>query len=342
MAIEGDKDLIDKLQSFMPSALKEERPGMVFNLSYGIQGQARYTNVPSILEMVGIPYVGFGPLAHSLALDKVAAKMIFRQSGLPTPDFAVLYGPGYEPPELEYPLIVKPKNEAVSMGLTIVKNEKDLEEAADFIFREFHQPALVETFIDGKEINVGLLGNNPPEALTPVEIVFGSEGPPIYTYEDKTKRSGREIHPVCPARISPETAAEAKDMALRAFSALGCYDCARVDMRVDAAGDIYILEVNSLASLGEHGSYAAAAEHDGLDYDALVKRLIEVASARYFGTPSPAPVAAERREPENLVLTYLTQRRAGVCRGLAVIFRKARRRVAIRAFFCYFKFSAGL
>ena len=72
-AFEGDRDLIDKLQDFMPGVLKGERPGMAFNLSYGVQGQARYTHVPSILEMVGIPYVGSGPLAHSLALDKVVA-----------------------------------------------------------------------------------------------------------------------------------------------------------------------------------------------------------------------------------------------------------------------------
>jgi D-alanine-D-alanine ligase len=89
-AIEGDKDLIERLEEFMPKVLKAERPGLVFNLSYGIQGQARYTHVPSILEMVGVPYVGSGPLAHGLALDKVVAKMIFRQNDLPTPDFMVL------------------------------------------------------------------------------------------------------------------------------------------------------------------------------------------------------------------------------------------------------------
>ena len=77
-AFEADKDLIRKLEEFMPKVLKSERPGMVFNLSYGIQGQARYTHVPGMLEMVGIPYVGSGPLAHSLALDKVVAKMVFR------------------------------------------------------------------------------------------------------------------------------------------------------------------------------------------------------------------------------------------------------------------------
>ena len=85
-AIEGDKDLIDRLEKFMPRVMNHERPGMVFNLSYGIQGQARYTHVPGMLEMIGLPYVGSGPLAHSLALDKVDSKMIFVQRGLPTPD----------------------------------------------------------------------------------------------------------------------------------------------------------------------------------------------------------------------------------------------------------------
>ena len=92
-AFEGDKDLVDTLERFMPRVLSGERPGMAFNLSYGIQGQARYTHVPSILEMVGIPYVASGPLAHSLSLDKVVTKMILRQHDLPTPDFTVMHAP---------------------------------------------------------------------------------------------------------------------------------------------------------------------------------------------------------------------------------------------------------
>jgi D-alanine-D-alanine ligase len=79
IALEGDKDLVDRLETFMPRVMKGERPGMVFNISYGIQGQARYTHVPSILEMIGVPYVASGPLAHSLSLDKVVTKMILRQ-----------------------------------------------------------------------------------------------------------------------------------------------------------------------------------------------------------------------------------------------------------------------
>ena len=83
VSMEGGKDLVERLEKFMPRVVKGERPGLVFNVSYGVQGQARYTHVPSILEMVGIPYIATGPLAHSLCLDKVVTKMILRQHGLP-------------------------------------------------------------------------------------------------------------------------------------------------------------------------------------------------------------------------------------------------------------------
>lgn len=308
-SFEGDKDIIDRLEDFMPQVLKSERPGMVFNISYGIQGQARYTHVPSILEMVGIPYVGSGPLAHSLALDKVVAKMIFVQEGLPTPDSAVLESVGFPLPELKFPMIVKPKNEALSLGLKVVRDESELREAADFIFETFHQPVLVEQYIDGREINVGLLGNDPPEIFVPAEIIFGKEGPRVYTYEDKLQTSGREIKVCCPTDLNPELTVKAQDLAYRAFKALGCYDCARVDMRLDKEGNLYILEVNSLPSLGEHGSYVAAAEHMGLDFSALVNRLVEVASARYFGTPAPPQLGKKIKGSAPDVFTFLTSRR---------------------------------
>jgi D-alanine-D-alanine ligase len=309
-AIEGDKDLIERLEKFMPKVLKAERPGLVFNLSYGIQGQARYTHVPSILEMVGVPYVGSGPLAHGLALDKVVAKMIFRQHDLPTPDFTVLNRWDSQGEiDLPYPLIVKPKTEAVSFGVTIVNNEKELEEAAGRIFEAFQQPVIVERFVEGREINVGLIGNNPAETFPPVELVFGEHGPAIYTYEDKTRQSGREIGFKCPAPVSDEMTEKAQNLARQAFEALGCYDCARVDMRIDEKGDLYILEVNSLPSLGEHGSYTIGAEHVGLDFAGLANRLVEVASSRYFGTPQPPRVNPKDADSGQLIVSFLSQRR---------------------------------
>ncbi len=309
IAVEGDKDLIDRLEQFMPQVIKGERPGMAFNLSYGIQGQARYTHVPGILEMVGIPYVGSGPLAHSLALDKVVAKMLFQQNGVPTPDFAVLQEPGFSAPDLEYPLIVKPKNEAVSMGIRIVADEEELRDAAGAIFDQFDQPVLVERYIEGREINVGILGNNPPEAFVPAELVFGEGGPNIYTIEDKKQKSGREVKVVCPAPLDEVTTAKAQEISKQAFSVLGCYDCARIDIRMDDDGNLYVLEINSLPSLGEHGSDVAAAEAMGLDFPALINRLVEVASARYFGTPSPPQVGARDAAPDAGVVNYIVERR---------------------------------
>jgi D-alanine-D-alanine ligase len=309
VAMEGDKELVDRLEEFMPRVLKGENPGMVFNLSYGIQGQARYTHVPSILEMVGIPYVGSGPLAHSLALDKVVSKMIFKQHGIPTADFAVLSDAGFDAPGLTYPLIVKPKNEAVSFGIRVVKNEKELREAADVIFAKFNQPVLAERYIDGREVNVGLIGNHPPETLPPAEIVFG-RGPRIYSYEDKTHQSGREVKVRVPAKLSAKQTQRAQSIARDAFTALGCCDCARVDMRMDRAGNFYVLEINSLPSLGEHGSYTHAAEAVGLDYAGLVNRLVDVASARYFGTPTPPEVTSgDAADRPGRVFNWITQRR---------------------------------
>lgn len=309
-AFEGDKDLIRNLEEFMPRVVKGERPGMAFNLAYGIQGQARYTHVPGILEMVGIPYVGSGPMAHSLALDKVIAKMIFVQHGLPTPDFSVLQSPEDRVSDLRFPLIVKPRNEAVSFGIRIVNDEQELQDAANAIFERFQQPVLVERYIEGREVNVGLLGNGRTvEALPPAALVFGEGGPQIYTYEDKTRKSGREVTVQCPADLDAETARKVQELARQAFLSLGCLDCARVDMRIDRDGNPWILEINSLPSLGEHGSYVQGAGAVGLDFCGLVNRLVEVASARYFGTPAPMQIAADGGRPERELLEYVTSRR---------------------------------
>ncbi len=310
IAIEGDKDLIDRLEEFMPRVIKGELPGMALNLSYGIQGQARYTHVPGILEMVGLPYVGSNPLAHSLALDKVVAKMLFVQNGVPTPEFAVLPTADTPLPDLAFPLIVKPKNEAVSFGIKVVHNTEDLTHAAKIIFDEFGQAVLVEKYIEGREINIGLLGNGPNvETFMPAELIFGSTGPQIYTFEDKKRTSGREIGVKCPADLDEKTAQAAQNIAKKAFEVLGCYDCARVDMRLDKDGNLYVLEINSLPSLGEHGSYIAAAEAMGMNFTILINRLVETASSRYFGTPQPPKLQVKKPDIQDSVFGYLTEHR---------------------------------
>jgi D-alanine-D-alanine ligase len=309
---EGDKNIISALEDFMPSVISGERPGLVFNLSYGIQGRARYTHIPGILEMLGIPYVGSSPETHAVALDKVLTKMVLMQKGLPTPKFTVLDTPDFDMPlqdDLKYPLIVKPKDEAVSFGLKIVNNEEELREGVKVIYDMFNSPTLVEEYIDGREVNVGLLGNSPVEALPPVEIAF-SQGEKIFTYEDKKGTSGRTLEKICPAPIGEETTKRVQKLAIETFRALGCFDSARVDFRLDKDNNPYILEVNSMASLGKSGSYVFAAEKIGLDYNKLVNKLIEIASLRYFG-----PMAVEENssslyaDPKMISFSYLTQHR---------------------------------
>ena len=116
---EGDSSLLAKLKKFIPPDDLSGRPtGLVFNMSYGIQGECRYTHLPAMLEMAGVPYTGSSPLGHALALDKVITKILIRDAGLPTPDFVVLSQPGREPRGLNFPLIVKPRHESTAMVCT--------------------------------------------------------------------------------------------------------------------------------------------------------------------------------------------------------------------------------
>lgn len=313
---EADKLLVGNLEEFMPSVLAGERPGMVFNLSYGIQGRARYTHTPGLLEMLGIPYVGSSPLTHGLALDKVVSKMIFLQRGLPTPKYWVLESPD-DPlaAEVVFPVVVKPKDEAVSFGLTIAKDAAELRAAVETIHGAFNGESLVEEYIPGREFNVGLLGNDPPLALPPVELVFG-EGPDIYTYEDKTAKSGRTIQKVSPPDLPPEKLEELQRLARDAFRALDCCDSARVDFRMDADGNFYILEINSMASLGGGGSYVYAAGVAGMDYTALVNKLVDVAAVRYFGQGEEPPPAAGSSEPTRKIFRHVTAHRDDMARDI--------------------------
>jgi D-alanine-D-alanine ligase len=145
--IDGNMQVIDQLRDFMPRVVAGERPGMVFNMAYGIQGVSRYTHLPAMLEMLGVPYVGSNPLAHGLALDKVIAKMVFSNAGLPTPPFWNFASPDDRFDDLAFPVIVKPKMEAVSYGVRVVDNEHDLREAVEHLIKEFQQHVLVEKFI---------------------------------------------------------------------------------------------------------------------------------------------------------------------------------------------------
>jgi D-alanine-D-alanine ligase len=279
-AIEGNVRVICELLDFMPRSASARPAGMVFNMAYGIQGQSRYTHVPALLEMLGVPYVGSAPAAHAVALDKVLTKIVFLYHGLPTPAFWVATDPVAVPAGVRYPAVVKPKMEAASFGVRVVANEAELRETVSKVKRDFAQAALVEEFIPGREFAVGVLGNGPdPETLPAVEIDLGGDPDAYQSYEIKMVQHPRKL---CPAEVSDRTAAELRQMSRRAFDALGIFDFARVDFRMDASGRLYLLELNSMASLNLTGSFVKSAEVAGLDFDALVNQMLEVARRRYL------------------------------------------------------------
>jgi D-alanine-D-alanine ligase len=298
--IEGNMSVIDELQNFMPKVVLGERPGMVFNMAYGIQGQSRYTHVPAMLEMLGIPYVGSSPAGHAVALDKVLSKMVFLQHNLPTPAFWLISNPEEDMADVRYPVIVKPKMEAVSFGLRVAHNEEELRDAVRQIHQEFQQQTLAEEFIPGREFAVALLGNDPSiETLPIVEIDFAGDPDGFQSADDKMHHPKGKI---CPAHLDSCTVESLQSLSRQAFRSLGLSDFSRVDFRMDSASTPYILEINSMASLNLTGSFVLAAQTSGLDFSNLVNHILEIAAIRYFGesvklTDEKSPETKRRTEP---------------------------------------------
>ena len=277
--LDGNKQIIERLENFMPRVIEGEQMGMIFNMAYGIQGESRYTHIPSMLEMLGLPYVGSSPSGHALALDKILTKIIWKNNNLPTPEFWVFNNANEDLSTVKYPVIVKPKMESVSFGLKVVYNDYDLRKAINYIVTEFDQQALVEQFIRGREFCVGILGNSPVETFPVLEIDLEGDPDAIQTVDDKKYKPKRKL---CPAPISDELAERMQKLSIDAFMALNLRDFARVDIRLDEDDNIYLLEINSMASLGETGSYPESAKVAGYSYEALVNKMLDVASVRYF------------------------------------------------------------
>ncbi len=281
---DGDIHLFQNLETFLPAIGTSDKPeGLVFNLAYGIQGNSRYTHIPAMLELAGIPYTGSGPMTHGLALDKEMTKWILLQAGIPTPSFTVVeQGDNLDNLQLQglrYPLIIKPESEAGSFGISVVESEKELLANIRSTLDEYHQDLLVEEYLDGRELNVGLLGNgHKVVAFQPVEIGFNDSGDKFQSAAGK--KDGSYSH-ICPADISEDLSAKLQDLAKRTFSILKCCDYARVDFRLDAEMNPYVLEINSMAAIHENGSYFCGAQEAGLTYQEMIRQMVETAIARY-------------------------------------------------------------
>jgi len=280
--IQADRFLLAKLNKFLPKLSKRRPNGIVFNLALGVQGKCRYTHVPSLLELGGIPYTGSNPMGHALAQDKVVAKQIFIASNLPTPNYRVFLSAELDAPHLKYPVIVKPRGEAASFGLKVVHDDAELKTAISELLEEYKQPALAEEFIEGREVNVGILGNDPPQALPVLELVLDDVENGVYTHDAKFKKiRNQKVKKVCPADFPAETNAYLQKLAIQAFEALNLYDFGRMDFRLDQYNQPYMLEMNSMASVNPGSSFVKAATKAGYSYNKLINKIIDVAIQRY-------------------------------------------------------------
>ncbi|MER9651037.1 ATP-grasp domain-containing protein [Mesorhizobium sp. M0199] len=284
---EGDKGLLAKLERFMPPDSQGRPSGMVFNMAAGIQGECRLTHVPAMLEMAGVPYTGSSPLGHGLALDKVITKTLIRDRGVPTPNFRVMRRGTESTGDMRFPVVVKPRHESVSCGLQLVHEPAHLRQAVEVIVTQYAQDALVEEYIDGREIYVALLGNGEPEVLPLVELDFGDRETRLMTWEDKQRMTVAAPDAICPARIDSKLATILRDMSVATFRACQCRDYARVDLRIDRSGRPFVLEINSIPALGTNSFYPLVARAAGYSFSRLVNHMLDTAHTRYFGVGIP-------------------------------------------------------
>ena len=265
----------------LPRQLTESPVDLVFNIAEGVSGRNREAVVPALCELMGIPYTGSDAATLSIALDKALSKRVLREHGILTPEFQVMEtGRERLSPKLKFPLIVKPNQEGSSKGVSAHVSVCDNEEALRAVVRDlldrYRQPALVEDYIPGREFTVGLLGDKRPRALPPMEIVFRDKGNqrPVYDYQIKQEWE-KHVYYECPAKLTPAELKGIERVCKETFDALDCRDVARVDLRVNAKGDIYVLEVNPLPGLTpDYSDLCLIAKAANIEYRALIGEIL--------------------------------------------------------------------
>ena len=274
--------------------LKEIRPDVVFNLCESVYGDACLEpNIPALLDLLRVPYTGSSPLTLGLCLDKGKVKDILASQGILTPRYKIF---DHEVNHLRgniFPIIVKPLHEDGSLGISresVIYDDDGLNRQIRYILERYRQPALVEEFIDGRELNVALMETDGKvEVLAISEIDYSEfpEGTPkICGYEAKWVTESIEYQkskPVCPAPLEWVLQKRLEHIAVKVFKLFGCRDYARVDMRVDRDGKIYVLEVNPNPDISPQSGMARAIKVQGMAYSEFVKNVLEKALHRKNG-----------------------------------------------------------
>ncbi|MBI4357939.1 MAG: ATP-grasp domain-containing protein [Candidatus Omnitrophica bacterium] len=276
----GDLSVLEKIKRFQIE--------FVFNIAEGFRGRNREAHIPALLELIGIPYSGSDPLGLATTLDKALAKRIAASCGVLTPEFCVLEDRtdlDQVPPR--FPLFVKPLWQGSSMGIRLssrVEDRAQLEREVGRIFKDYPgEPILVEEYIRGREITVGVFGNNPAVILGIMEIKFRDPQRKDFCYSLEVKRNWKEqVAYLVPAPLHSEQEKALQAQVLKLFNTLRLRDMARFDFRLDSKEKFYFLEVNPLPGLSPvSGDIVILAQKKGLSYQDLILKIARSAFDRY-------------------------------------------------------------
>jgi D-alanine-D-alanine ligase len=312
---DGHQTVFIQADTDLPFALKEENPDICFNIAEGLGGDAREAQVPAVLEMLQIPYTGSRIMANAISLDKTLTKRIWRDRRLPVAPFQeFLLGDESLRLDLKFPLFVKPAREGTGMGVdmnAIVKNDDELRERVSYIINTYHQPALVETFLPGREFTVGIMGREDAKLYSRHPEWYEKDGfhrfpvleldssrsvtPLVYSQAAKSKDVGEDGAPgyICPAVLEPELEKKLKYFALRAHQLLYTLDVSRTDIRLDEEGNPRLLEINTLPGLTpDYSDLCLQSKAEGISYTDLILDILYLGASRW-GMVEPRELAVE-------------------------------------------------
>lgn len=280
-----------RINSKIIAKIEEIDPDAIFNLCESLYDQAKYEMyVASLFELLKIPYTGSPPFTLGLSLNKRKTKQILRAAGLPTPCSVVtIQDQPFSLSDLDLPYIVKPIREDGSAGISsdsVVATKEEAIERVKYIHETYHQPALVEEFIQGKEIQVFILGQVEPRVLATGDIDFSKmpkDEPNIISFQAKWDEKSplyEATEPNFPAKLDAEAQSKIEKAALRAYKELGCRDYARVDMRLRADGKFYILEINANPDISLEAGLDKMAETAQMTYNKIICEIAASAVSR--------------------------------------------------------------
>ncbi len=279
------------------SKLSRLEADIVFNMVEGFgEDDTKEPHIAAYYELVGIKFTGSGPRGLTLAMDKALTKKVVHFHGVLTPRFVTVHRGRLDwAHDVKFPVIVKPVREDGSIGIEFashVSNIKELMERIDALHADFDHPVLIEEFVEGREIYVGVIGNSPPEALPPVELdlsrlpkgtprIAGSE----VKWEEGTQAYRRTSYKI-PDDLSEDVVEALSDAAKTAFLALGLRDYARIDFRLTKDNEAYLIEANPNPYLHSSSEFVRAARRSGRTHRRAIAEILDAAMKRYASATS--------------------------------------------------------